>query len=39
MGQLAGNHFLTLVEGREQLAEMGKMIVWEGAQDIAFEQG
>jgi hypothetical protein len=39
MGQLAGNHFLTIVEGREQLAEMGKTIVWEGAQDIVFEQG
>jgi hypothetical protein len=37
MGQLAGNHFLTIVEGREQLAEMGRTIVWEGAQDILFE--
>ena len=37
MGQLAGNHFLTVVEGREQLAEMGRTIVWEGAQDIVFE--
>lgn len=37
MGQLAGNHFLTIVEGREQLAEMGRVILWEGAQDIAFE--
>jgi hypothetical protein len=37
MGQLAGNHFLTLVEGREQLAEMGRVILWEGAQEIAFE--
>jgi hypothetical protein len=37
MGQLAGNHFLTIVEGREQLREMGRAIVWEGAQDILFE--
>jgi len=39
MGQLAGNHFLTIVEGREQLAEMGRTIVWEGAQEIRFAQG
>ena len=37
MGQLAGNHFLTIVEGREQLADMGKLVLWEGAQDIVFE--
>ncbi len=38
MGQLAGNHFLTIVEGREQLREMGRLIVWKGAQDILFER-
>ena len=37
MGQLAGNHFLTIVDGHEQLAAIGKMCLWEGAQDIAFE--
>ena len=36
MGQLAGNHFLTVVEGREQLAEIGRRVLWEGAQDIHF---
>lgn len=36
MGQLAGNHFLTIVEGREKLAEIGRRIVWEGAQPIVF---
>jgi hypothetical protein len=34
MGQLAGNHFLTIVQGREQLAALGKKVLWEGAQDI-----
>jgi len=37
LGQLAGNHFLTVVEGREQLREMGRTSLWEGAQDIVFE--
>ena len=38
MGQLAGNHFLTITEGREQLKELGRRVLWEGAQDIAFER-
>lgn len=37
MGQLAGNHFLTVVEGHEQLAAMGRTVLWDGAQDIVFE--
>ncbi|MBO0782939.1 MAG: DUF3830 family protein [Ktedonobacteraceae bacterium] len=37
LGQLAGNHFLTVIEGREQLREMGRLVLWEGAQDILFE--
>lgn len=37
MGQLAGNHFLTIVEGREHLPELGRRTLWEGAQDIVFE--
>jgi hypothetical protein len=26
-----------VVEGREQLRELGRLVVWEGAQDIRFE--
>ena len=37
MGQLAGNHFLTIVEGREKLRELGRKVLWEGAQDVLFE--
>jgi hypothetical protein len=38
VGQLAGNHFATIYEGNEQLGELGKRVVWEGAQDITFEE-
>lgn len=37
LGQLAGNHFLTIVEGHEHLAELGRTVLWQGAQDIVFE--
>ena len=37
MGQLAGNHFLTISEGQENLAAVGKLVLWHGAQDILFE--
>jgi hypothetical protein len=36
MGQLAGNHFLTIEQGGENLAALGKQVLWEGAQDIVF---
>ena len=36
-GPLAGNHFLTIVEGRERLGEVGRLLCWEGPQDISFE--
>ena len=35
-GALAGNHFATVVEGRERLSELGRLTLWEGAQPIAF---
>ena len=38
MGQLAGNHFLTVIEGVEQLPAMGRRVLYEGAQDIVFEE-
>jgi hypothetical protein len=38
LGQLAGNHFLTITEGRDQLKELGRLVLWEGAQPILFEQ-
>lgn len=36
-GPLAGNHFLTIAQGRERLAEVGRLLCWEGAQEISFE--
>lgn len=38
VGQLAGNHFLTLTKGLENLAPLGKLTLWQGAQDIVFER-
>ena len=38
VGQLAGNHFLTITEGREHLRELGQLVLWAGAQDIVFER-
>ena len=37
LGQLAGNHFLTVTDGIENLAALGKMTLWQGAQEIAIE--
>ena len=38
MGQLAGNHFATVQAGQEHLAELGRRVLWEGAQDIRFDE-
>ena len=37
MGPLAGNQFLRIVKGQEQLAALGRKVLWEGAQDVLFE--
>ena len=34
--QLAGNHFITLINGLENLPELGRRVLWEGAQSIRF---
>ena len=36
MGQLAGNHFATIYEGNERLADLGELVLWKGAQEISF---
>ena len=38
VGQLAGNHFLTITEGNENLASLGKLVLWSGAQEITFAE-
>ena len=37
VGQLAGNHFLTIIEGNNQLRALGELTLWHGTQDIVFE--
>lgn len=37
VGQLAGNHFATVTEGAEKLAELGRRTLYEGAQDFTLE--
>ena len=34
LGQLAGNHFATVTAGQDQLAELGRRVLWDGAQQI-----
>ena len=36
LGQLAGNHFMTIVEGKEKLYELGRKVLWEGKREITF---
>ncbi|MEM9046779.1 MAG: DUF3830 family protein [Pseudomonadota bacterium] len=36
-GQIAGNPFLTITEGLDKLAEIGRATLWKGAHDIRFD--
>jgi hypothetical protein len=36
VGQLAGNHFITITSGLEDVVKLGKMTLWQGAQKIRF---
>ena len=38
VGQLWGNHFGTLSVGLEQLPELGRRVLWEGAQPISLRE-
>jgi Protein of unknown function (DUF3830) len=37
MGQLAGNHFLTITSELDKLAAVGRAVLWEGAKNIRIE--
>ncbi|MFZ2869772.1 DUF3830 family protein [Zavarzinia sp.] len=37
VGQLAGNHFITITSNLDDVVKLGKMTLWQGAQDIRFE--
>ena len=37
-GMLAGNHFATITDGKEQFQELGRRVLWEGAQAISFSE-
>ena len=36
-GELSGNHFLTIIDGLDRLARLGRDILWHGSRDIRFE--
>lgn len=37
-GALAGNHFATVTEGLERIGDLGRKVLWEGAQPIRFDE-
>ena len=38
MGQLAGNHFISITSNMDRLFELGNKVLWEGAQAISFRK-
>ena len=38
VGQLAGNHFITITSGLDRLPEFCKSVLWEGAKTIRIEE-
>jgi hypothetical protein len=36
-GPLSGNHVMTIVKGQTQLTELGRRVMWDGAQPIRLE--
>ncbi len=36
-GPLSGNYFLTIQHGADRLQEIGRRVLWEGAQEIVFD--
>ena len=38
MGQLAGNHFITLTSGLENLYPLGRTVLYKGAQKVRIEE-
>mgnify|MGYP001551912577 CR=1 FL=1 len=37
LGQMAGNHFITLTSGLDRLYEFGRSTLWDGAKPIRIE--
>ncbi|MBI5910519.1 MAG: DUF3830 family protein [Betaproteobacteria bacterium] len=37
VGQLAGSHFMTITSNLDKLPELGRMVLWQGAQTIRIE--
>jgi hypothetical protein len=37
-GALAGNHFATVTEGLARIGDLGRKVLWDGAQPIRFEE-
>ncbi|MCC9624511.1 DUF3830 family protein [Thalassospira sp. MA62] len=38
MGQLAGNHFITITSNLDKLPALGEACLWKGAQTVRFEK-